>query len=476
MNSKDESEHVNELLRKCLALRSKYIEGPLNVSCIEVITKADFQMQDGVFQSNLPFPSIPSYEEYVHDMDWAWNQVVNYGPCKTHAFRRLCFLETSMQMHVLLNSDKEQEEQRAVPHRDFYNLRKVDTHVHHSACMNQKHLLRFIKSKLKKSPNDEVIKRYGNVLTLAQVFDSLHLKAHDLSIDTLDMHAHVTAFHRFDRFTAKYNPVGESRLREIFLKTDNWLHGRYLAELTREIFAELEASKYQLAEYRLSIYGKDEEEWSRLAAWVVDNQLFSPNVRWMVQVPRLYGTYREAALIGSFEVMLRNLFDPLFKVSVDPDSNPKLARFLECVSGFDSVDDESRTETNKNFKPGKWTISDNPPYSYYIYYMYANLMRLNQVRLCLGLNTFDLRPHSGEAGDPMHLLPAFLTAQGFELFFRHQPRNPAPKDSRPAIPLLLDPNPYFNEPTKQQCPVSGLRPQSLPRVPAKRTFGNFKYG
>jgi AMP deaminase len=40
-----------------------------------------------------------------------------------------------------------------VPHRDFYNVRKVDTHVHHSACMNQKHLLRFIKHKMKKSPD-----------------------------------------------------------------------------------------------------------------------------------------------------------------------------------------------------------------------------------------------------------------------------------------------------------------------------------
>lgn len=42
---------------------------------------------------------------------------------------------------------------QAVPHRDFYNVRKVDTHIHHSASMNQKHLLRFIKSKLKKNPN-----------------------------------------------------------------------------------------------------------------------------------------------------------------------------------------------------------------------------------------------------------------------------------------------------------------------------------
>jgi hypothetical protein len=38
-------------------------------------------------------------------------------------------------------------------HSDFYNVRKVDTHVHHSSSMNQKHLLRFIKSKMKRSPN-----------------------------------------------------------------------------------------------------------------------------------------------------------------------------------------------------------------------------------------------------------------------------------------------------------------------------------
>ena len=45
------------------------------------------------------------------------------------------------------------------PHRDFYNVRKVDTHVHHSACMHQKHLLRFIKSKLRKEPDEVVIFR-----------------------------------------------------------------------------------------------------------------------------------------------------------------------------------------------------------------------------------------------------------------------------------------------------------------------------
>lgn len=78
-----------------------------------------------------------------------------------------------------------------------------------------------------------MIIREGVELTLKQVFESLDLTAYDLSIDTLDMHAHSDSFQRFDRFNLKYNPIGESRLREIFLKTDNYIGGRYLAELTR---------------------------------------------------------------------------------------------------------------------------------------------------------------------------------------------------------------------------------------------------
>ena len=77
---------------------------------------------------------------------------------------------------------------KRVPHRDFYNVRKVDTHVHHSACMNQKHLLRFIKSKMKKCPDEIVMFRDGKHLTLQEVFQSINLTAYDLSIDTLDMH------------------------------------------------------------------------------------------------------------------------------------------------------------------------------------------------------------------------------------------------------------------------------------------------
>lgn len=111
---------------------------------------------------------------------------------------------------------------------------------------------------------DVVIFRDGAELTLQQVFESLNLTAYDLSIDTLDMHAHQDSFHRFDKFNLKYNPIGESRLREIFLKTDNYIKGQYLAELTKgnvvarchflsspdcqlsEVMTDLEQGKYQV--------------------------------------------------------------------------------------------------------------------------------------------------------------------------------------------------------------------------------------
>ena len=94
-------------------------------------------------------------------------------------------------------------------------------------------------------------------------------------------------FHRFDKFNAKYNPIGESRLREVFLKTDNYLEGKYFARIIKEVAADLEESKYQNAELRLSIYGKSADEWDKLARWAISSDVYSDNVRWLIQIPRL---------------------------------------------------------------------------------------------------------------------------------------------------------------------------------------------
>lgn len=160
-----------------------------------------FRLDDsGVYQvfhaqeRQTPALQIPTIREFYMDLDNIL-KVSSDGPSKSFAFRRLQYLEGKFNLYVLLNEYQETADSKKVPHRDFYNVRKVDTHVHHSACMNQKHLLRFIKSKMKKYPNEVVLFRDGRHLTLEEVFASINLTAYDLSIDTLDMHVSRTLAH-----------------------------------------------------------------------------------------------------------------------------------------------------------------------------------------------------------------------------------------------------------------------------------------
>ena len=83
----------------------------------------------------------PSVKQYIQDIITMMSMITN-GPMKSFCYRRLSYLTNKFQLHVLLNEIRELAAQKAVSHRDFYNLRKVDTHVHAASCMNQKHLLR----------------------------------------------------------------------------------------------------------------------------------------------------------------------------------------------------------------------------------------------------------------------------------------------------------------------------------------------
>lgn len=40
-------------------------------------------------------------------------------------------------------------------------------------------------------------------------------------------------FHRFDKFNSKYNPVGASELRDLYLKTENYIGGEYFARMVK---------------------------------------------------------------------------------------------------------------------------------------------------------------------------------------------------------------------------------------------------
>ena len=138
-------------------------------------------------EASIPLAKVPTLRDFYSDLEYV-KDVSSDGPSKSFAYRELDILEGKYTLYFLVNEYEETASCKRVPHRDFYNVRKVDTHVHHSACMNQKHLLRFIKSKMKKSPDEVVLFRDGKCLTLKEVFESINLTAYDLSIDTLDMH------------------------------------------------------------------------------------------------------------------------------------------------------------------------------------------------------------------------------------------------------------------------------------------------
>lgn len=104
--------------------------------------------------------------------------------------------------------------------------------------MNQKHLLRFIKKTMKSWPDDLVAlnSTTNKPMSLQEVFQSMNLTTYDLTVDMLDVHADRNAFHRFDKFNAKYNPIGQSMLRDIFIRSDNYIGGKYFAQILKVSF------------------------------------------------------------------------------------------------------------------------------------------------------------------------------------------------------------------------------------------------
>ena len=70
------------------------------------------------------------------------------------------------------------------------------------------------------------------------------------------------------------------------MKTDNMVNGKYFANIVKEVFVDLDDAKYVNLELRLSVYGRSLNEWDKLAAWAVSNNVHSEHNRWMIQVPR----------------------------------------------------------------------------------------------------------------------------------------------------------------------------------------------
>jgi AMP deaminase len=270
-----------------------------------------------------------------------------------------------------------------------------------------------------KSHPDDVVAKDGT--TLGELAKQMDLDPSTINVNSLDIQADESLFNRFDHFNAKYNPLGNSALRTIFLKSKNDMGGRYFAELAKILLRNFEREMTVHAELRLSIYGNSMDNWQELAGWVVGNKLFSESnryahtlyslysytvlllmhctpthtlysysctvlilihcthtlyshstraTRYLVQTPRIYRVFRKIGKVASFQEYLDNIFQPLFECTLAPADHPELSEFLENVSGFDSVDDESINEmgVRQCFEvlPADWTTTADPPYAYQV--------------------------------------------------------------------------------------------------------------
>lgn len=378
--------------------------------------------EDGIFvaRSNLKLVggdrAVISVDEFCRDYVQVL-QTMRDRSCISFCVPRLRELDLSFEFHMNRNAVLENEQASASGGRDWFSVRKVDTHIHHSAAFSQKHLMSFIRRKMRDEMDTLVLKDGDRVLTLREVFSCAGLTEDTVTADRLCCMASMGAcgqhdtFGRFDRFNNKYNPFGDKRLRDIFLKTDNFIEGRYMAELTKELMTKHEADTYVFAEWRISIYGRDRGEWARLARWFRKHEIKSRNIRWLIQVPRLYSLFRKMGVVRSFGHLLSNVFEPLFEDVQNPSSD--MFYMLQQLVGFDSVDDESQDShlTLKVYPPpDEWTSEANPPYSYWMFHMYANIRSLNAARRHRGMHTFTYRPHCGEAGNVSHLVSGFMLA------------------------------------------------------------------
>ena len=352
-----------------------------------------------------------AYEEFAVDL-WHLYHVICCGKKEnTFAHLRLKFLDLNYALHTTLNAAYECRDSRD-DSADFNTIMKVDTHIHGAGAMTQKEMLDFIVHKFE-TEGDVPVLETGDTLKECLLFCGIEDPS-KVTTEKLDMAASAKMFHRFEIFNDAYNPFGKTDLRTIFMKTSNAINGRYFAEILRDVvFDRVLKSRSQTAlEPRLSIYGFGYQEWSDLANFFITHRVQNERVKWMIQVPRLCNVFM-GKKYQSFDELLRNIFEPMFQATLYPEAHPNIHVLLSNIGAVDSVDDESVFDPlllEPFVKPALYTTQENPPYSYWCYYMANNLQTLNRLRESKGMNTILFKPHCGESGQRHHLATTYLLA------------------------------------------------------------------
>nr|CCM18329.1 AMP deaminase, putative [Leishmania guyanensis] len=338
---------------------------------------------------------LPTITEFIRDMS-VIRQAASSVALQRLATHRLNLLEQKFLLHLSMNVSNEagKKEEKEWNNRDFFTAYKVDTNVHTDAGSNARTLLEFFVDKALNHGGDVVFERDHHPVMLKELLSEYEIDVHHITVDELHHHLHT-----------------HTDLREIFLSPFNFMQGRYFAELTKRTLDIYEEDAFSFAENRLSITGASAQEWYDLAHWFDCYGMASSRSRWMVCLPWQYRRLRRNGVLKNFGEFLDHVFHPLWEISLHPAKDTKFHYLLAHLSGFDCVSDESKIDLPlTDVSPHDWNSDLNPPYSYYMYYMWANITSLNEFRASRGLSTFTLRPQCGERGSMNHLVSGFCLA------------------------------------------------------------------
>ncbi|RNF05084.1 adenosine monophosphate deaminase-like protein [Trypanosoma rangeli] len=403
-----------ELLREVISLRTKYVKShviDVDVKVEDVFSDSKFDESKweynnyyGVFLlsrtgKSPPWPTfIPSVREFIGDVAAVREAVMSHRGLQVLADQRLQLLERKFLLHLSLNISKEAgaKTEKEWNNRDFFTAHKVDTNVQTAAGMNARTLLEFFVEKALHHGHDVVFEEDNQPVTLRQVLERCQINATRITVDELN---HLISS----------NP----RIRNTFLEVDNFMKGRYFAELTKRTLELYQEDAFSFSENRLVIKGASKDEWWKLAQWFDRYGMASSHNRWMINLPRQYRRLRQEGVVRNFGEYIDNMFQPLWEISLHPAQDTKLHYFLTHVSGMDCVGDESKIDLPlTGTYPHDWDNDLNPPYNLYLYYYWANITTLNEFRASRGLGTFSFRPQCGELGGVEHLIGGFLLANG----------------------------------------------------------------
>ena len=338
---------------------------------------------------------------------------------------------------------------------DIYDMIKVDNHIHLSAIMTSKELKDYMKD-MQVSNNFSSSNPKKNI-TLYKLNTIIDKKTNgDGSCsDVYDFNSFNNKYY-IGSIPGKEPEKRLNNLRQCFLKTNiaideatkkksykldkintsekkhnifdmgkfNCSQPNY-AELTKKI-AKIRNDNNTQLDLRLSIYGRSEGELQTLADWFINNELHKlENINWYIQIPRIihmlfkndenFKTKPFEFLISWFVKIFSEFKNGLIR------GDAKMKKFLSCIKGFDSVDNEG--EPNENYYNNIGTEIDNSqikkqlkeneknnPFTFamYLYFMRYFISDLNKQIKSNDRMLFTFKPHAGELGPSHHLLTAYL--------------------------------------------------------------------